>query len=400
MDKLPTSGADLTVGLEEEVFLIDRDTLDLAPCALEVLSRLEHDPRFKPELPASQLEILTPPSTTVPEAVRVLADGRRALLEQTGDDTCAIGSGVHPFAAIEGQLNGGERYARIEADYRSVARRQLVCALHVHVAVRGSDRALAVYNALRSHIPDVIALAANAPFQFGRDTGLATARPTIGSMLPRQGVPPAITSWPAFAEELSWGRAAGGVPDPKSWWWDLRPNLVHGTVEVRAADSQISTSDGAAVAAFVHCLAASLAYRHDAGEVLPTHLSWRIAENRWSACRDGMWGQMADLDTGYTEPTCERLQRLVDGLRPVAATAAARTPRRFVASLASSSASSHTRSVSTPTMSAASSTALRPLCRCATRRSVAAAVRALQASSTRSAARVTTSPISLPSTGA
>lgn len=320
MDQLPASDADLTIGLEEEVFLIDRHTLDLAPCALEVLRRLKHDQRFKPELPASQLEILTPPSTTVPEAVRVLADGRRALLEQTGDDTRAIGSGVHPFAAIEGQLNGGERYARIEADYRSVARRQLVCALHVHVAVRGSDRALAVYNALRSHIPEVIALSANAPFQFGRDTGLATARPTIGSMLPRQGVPPAIASWQAFADELSWGRAAGSVPDPKSWWWDLRPNVVHGTVEVRAADSQISTADGAAIAAFVHCLIASLAYRHDAGEVLPTHSSWRIAENRWSACRDGTRGQMADLDTGETEPTRERLQRLVDDLRPVAAT--------------------------------------------------------------------------------
>jgi glutamate---cysteine ligase / carboxylate-amine ligase len=123
----------------------------------------------------------------------------------------------------------------------------------------------------------------------------------------------------AFAADLRWGAKAGTVPDAGSWWWELRPNQTYGTLEVRVPDAQISTADGAAVAAFVHCLVGWLAARRDAGEKLPVHATWRIAENRSSACRDGVDGTMADLVTGAVEPTATRLERLVDALAPVAA---------------------------------------------------------------------------------
>jgi carboxylate-amine ligase len=307
----------LTIGLEEEVFLLDPESLDLAPCALEVLAGLGADPRFKPELPAAQIEILTPPSRCVADAVGVLADGRAALAAFCKDRVWPMAAGVHPFASADGRLNRGSRYDRIAAAYGMVARAQLVSALQVHVPVGGADRTLAVYNALRSYLPELAALAANAPFHGGRDTGLASVRPKISEALPRQGVPPPIASWEAFSGELRWGATAGTVLDAGMWWWELRPHPGFGTLEVRVADSQTTVAEAAGVAAAVHCLVAWLAARYDSGETLPCAPTWRIAENRWAACRDGVRGSLADLNTGESLPTCSRLRDLFDQLEPV-----------------------------------------------------------------------------------
>lgn len=310
---------DLTVGLEEEVLLYDPQSHELAPRAAELLGRLDGDPRFKLELPAAQLELLTPPASSVRDAAAVLRDGRRVLTECGEGLARVVGCGAPPVGPLEGELNAGDRYARITDDYRVIARRQLVCALQVHVAVRGAGRALAVYNRLRSLLPQFAALAANAPYQAGADTGMASIRPTISSMLPRQGVPPAIASWEQFAEELRWGARVGAVPEPRRWWWELRPHPEFGTLEVRVADTQLRPRDTAAVAAFVHCAVAWLAARHDAGEAMPPDPGWRIAENRWSAARDGVEGSMADLGSGALAETRAELARLLDTVAPFAA---------------------------------------------------------------------------------
>lgn len=311
--------SELTLGLEEEVMLLDSETLDLAPRAAEVLAALGGDARFKAELPAAQLEILTPPVVRVAEATEVLAAGRRRLGEMAGRGLVRAGAaGVHPFAAARGVLHGGERYDGIHAEYGPVAERQLVGGLQVHVAVRPGDRALAVYNALRSYLPEIAALAANAPFYEGVDSGLASVRPLICGMLPRQGVPPAIPSWEAWVEALRWGAAAGAVPEPRRWWWELRPHAAYGTLEIRVPDAQVTVVDAAGVAALVHSLVGRLAARYDAGEELPVAPSWRIAENRWSACRHGLSGRLADLATGEPVPTRERLRALLEELGPTA----------------------------------------------------------------------------------
>ena len=308
--------APLTVGIEEELMLLDPETLDLAPRARELLARLEGDPRFKPELPAAQIELLTPPAASVGEASLALAEGRATLAEAAAGLARPAGAGAHPFAAALGELDGAERYRPMREEYGPVARRQLVFGLHVHVRLSGAERALAVYNALRSYLPELAALAANAPFHEGRDTGLASIRPKISETLPRQGVPPPLEGLEELAAALAWGAAAGTMPEPRLWWWELRPHPLFGTLEVRVPDQQSTAADSAAIAAVVHSLVARLAERHDAGERLPVHPTWRIAENRWSAARHGLEGTLADLDTGEPSPARRRLYELLEELTP------------------------------------------------------------------------------------
>lgn len=306
------------VGIEEEVMLLDPETLELAHRASQVLEATAGDPRFKLELPASQLEILTAPLATVPEAAVALLDARRDLVAAAGENVSFAGAGAHPFSPGAGELNDGERYARVINDYRGVARHELVCAFQVHVSVGSSERALAVHNAARSYLPLLAALAAAAPFYEAVDTGLASVRPVICGLLPRQGIPPSIPSWDSYRETLAWGRAADAFPDPASYWWELRLNPRFGTLEFRVPDAQASVADGAAVAAVAQALVAWLGARHDAGEELDVDPDWRIAQNRWFACRDGITGELADLKTGERTKTRDLCHELLETLAPAA----------------------------------------------------------------------------------
>jgi carboxylate-amine ligase len=132
-------------------------------------------------------------------------------------------------------------------------------------------------------------------------------------------VPPAFATWEAFADALRWGAAAGTVPEPRRWWWELRPHATYGTLEVRVPDTQASVGDAAAIASVAAGLVGWLAARADAGDLGPPVPSWRIAENRWSACRDGVEGTLADLETGERAPTRERLRALLDAVAPYCA---------------------------------------------------------------------------------
>jgi carboxylate-amine ligase len=186
------------------------------------------------------------------------------------------------------------------------------------VAVSGGDRALAVFNALRSFLPELAALGANSPYWGRHHTRIASTRLQLNRSLLRHGVPPAFESWQAYADLVEWGFASGTMPDPSYHWWDLRLNPGLGTVEVRVADTQTEIGETAAIVALVQTLAAWLAGRYDAGERLPLHDCARIAESLWLGMRVGSPGELADLDTGEREPTTDRISRLVETLGPTA----------------------------------------------------------------------------------
>jgi carboxylate-amine ligase len=307
-----------TVGLEEELLLLDPATLAPKPCVDAVLERSGGSELLKRELPAAQIELLTRPHARVDDALAELATARAELLAAAEGIARPAGAALHPTAPAEADLNPGERYDRTHDRHASIARRQLLGSLQVHVAVGGADRTLAVYNALRGLLPELAALAAAAPFHENRDTGLASMRPLVGGMLPRQGVPPAFDGWDALEAELAWGRAAGAVEEPRMWWWELRPHFVHGTLELRVPDVQPTLAAAEGVAAFAVALVGRLTERYDAGEQLGAPATWRIEENRWAALRHGVEGTLADLDTGERRSTRERLLALVEDAEPFA----------------------------------------------------------------------------------
>jgi glutamate---cysteine ligase / carboxylate-amine ligase len=309
---------ELSFGVEEELMVLDAQTLDLAPRAPELLAKIGWGEAIKLELPASQLEIVTPPREEIPAIVADLGAGRARLRQAVAGRVKLLAAGAHPFAAPEGVLNREPRHERLEREYGRVARRQLVCGLHVHVGLRGAARVLAVYNAMRSHLPEIAALGANAPFRGGRDSGMASVRPLISGLLPRQGVPPAYASWEELASDLEWGERAGRLEGHRGWWWELRIHPQLGTLEVRVPDAQSTVADAAALVTTVCALVQRLAAAYDADELPGAVPAWRIGENRWSAARHGVDGTMLDLHSGRARPTRERLHELLEELRPFA----------------------------------------------------------------------------------
>jgi carboxylate-amine ligase len=305
-----------TVGLEEEILLVDPRTFEPAPVADRVLGRAQPAAAIKPELPASQVELVSTPRGSVAEAIDELRGARHALAAAADGIARPIAAALHPTAPEHTALAGTDRAADLSARYGPVAAQQLVAALQVHVAVGSADATLAVYNALRGHLPELAALAAAAPFHAGRDTGLASARPLVCGHLPRQGVPPAIDSWDDHAADLAWGAAGGAVAEPGWWWWELRPHVRYGTLEVRVPDVQPTLGHADAVATTAHALVRHLARRHADGEELGRPATWRIAENRFDSLHRGVEGEQIDLDTGDRRPTRRCLHDLLDRIEP------------------------------------------------------------------------------------
>lgn len=310
------AGLPLTVGLEEELILVDPVSLLPADAIEWVLEQLPGDRRFTAELRASQVELRTPVCATVAAARRELASSRRLLRAQLGDQLRVIAAGTHPTDAAPVVVTERERYRWIVGEWGWAVRRGHPSGLHVHVGVDDPDDALAVYNAVRSYLPELAALAANSPFFEGSESGLASTRLKLTEDLPRAGIPPAFVSWQSVAEFALWARTAGSAGDLSCLWWDLRPRPEYGTLEFRVADTQLCCSDSGAIAAICQTLVGMLVERRRRGLPLPVHESHRLAENRWRALRDGLDGTLIDPESGALQPTRSRVARLLSELEP------------------------------------------------------------------------------------
>jgi carboxylate-amine ligase len=308
----------LTVGIEEELLLLDPGSFLPVAAGEDVLARVGPDDRYRPELLRTMVELVTAPAATVAEAARELADARSTLVDLLDGGVRLAALGTHPFATDTSTVTPTARYLEIVDELRGVPT-PLRCGLHVHVALADADQAVTVHNAVRSYLPEIAALAANSPFFDGLDTGLSSVRLKLSDRFPRSGIPPAFPTWRAFAEFVAWGARGGVVRDPSYHWWDLRLNALWGTLEFRVADVQPTVGATAAVAAVCQSLVASLVSRLAAGEPLPADDSYRIAENRWRALRDGVDGALVDLRSGFARPTRERLTQLLDELECTAA---------------------------------------------------------------------------------
>ena len=310
--------APFTIGAEEEFLLVDSVSHEPLPAAERLLALSEGDSRFCRELRQSQIESISPTCVSVADLQRELASARKLLAARLEPSGLLVGAGTHPLATDPGPISDSPRYRAIAMDHPWAASHTLTCGLHIHVAVGGAERTLAVYNAMRGYLPELIALAANAPIFRGEISRLATVRPKLNQFLPRAGIPPAFESWRKLAEFMVWSRDGGAFSDGSYHWWDMRLNTRLSTIEVRAADTQTSVEDAGTVAALVQSLVFDLAARVDDGELLPTARDERIVENAWLATRDGTAGHLIDLETGMRVRTADRLRHLLERLLPAA----------------------------------------------------------------------------------
>jgi carboxylate-amine ligase len=295
--------SDLTVGAEEELLLLDPTTLEPAPASERVLAEAGESDAVRPELWSAQIEIVSGVHNSPGAVIADLQTARTRLLERLAGRLRIAGLGTHPLARPARAFHPGDRYAAIVERHGLGARiGALATGLHVHVAVSGADRALAVYNAMRAYAPIFTALAANAPFIAGEDSGLATVRPMLADALPRQGVGPYLASWASLEDLIRWGWRTDAIPDPAQLWWECRLNLRLGTIEMRAPDAQSSLDDAYGLIAFAHALVADLCERLDGGERLPMLDTLRIQENRWRAMRFGTGAELIDVGPDRTVP--------------------------------------------------------------------------------------------------
>ncbi|MEA2312731.1 MAG: glutamate---cysteine ligase / carboxylate-amine ligase [Solirubrobacteraceae bacterium] len=307
-----------TVGVEEEVMLLDPVTWMPASRSEEVLAALDEDivEHTAAETHGSAVELATDPHTTVAEVVAQLARLREGLAAGLGRLGLAGGvAGTHPLARWQDtEVSPGARYQFLYASMRELARREPTFALHVHVAVPDADAGLRALNGVRERLPILLALSANSPFWQGRDSGLASARTPVFATFPRTGPPRHFPTYAAYVEAIDVLLRTDAIPEPTFVWWDVRLQPALGTLELRIMDAQTRVTDTAGLAALVQALV-----RHEAleGSAEPPSAREVLEENRFLAARDGMQAKLVDAEAGGRRVALrEVLHDLLDACAP------------------------------------------------------------------------------------
>jgi carboxylate-amine ligase len=318
------NGRDFTVAVEEEFAILDRETLELANRFEELQAAARGGPleeHLVGELIASEIEVRTGRCESFAEASARMADRRAQLYDVAlSCDAALAATGTHPWSRWQDQrIIDTPHYRRNDEILRYVVWRNNTFGLHVHIGIRGADRAVAVCNLLRNFLPELLAVSASSPFVEGVNSGLHSARTEVFTrMFPRCGVPDAYDGWAGFERYVRFLYDTRSIDEHTQLWWSVRPHLAYPTVEIRICDAQPDLAEAQSLAALGYTLAARLARAHDEGEpveLLPHRL---IEENFWRAIRYGLSGELIDLTTGDVRPARAHLERLLEWVLPVA----------------------------------------------------------------------------------
>jgi len=333
------TGPSYTVGVEEEMMIVDGESFDLVNAIESLLedagaADVQHpDGDVKPELMESVLEIATKPCPDVPAAAEQLHTLRNQVRELAAKRGLTIGSaGTHPFARWEDQrIVARPRYRDLISALRFVARQELIFGMHVHVGVDDPDKAIYIANGMRVHVAVLQALSANSPFWRGDETGLLSTRTPIFRAFPRVGMPPAYAGWEDYERQVEFMVASGVMEDYTYLWYDVRPHPNLGTVEIRCCDSQTRVEHTIALTALIQAMVKELAERFDSGKPLSDYPWQMLDENKWLAARHGLGAELVDLPSServgakaLTRRLLERLtahaqdlggERALDGIR-------------------------------------------------------------------------------------
>jgi carboxylate-amine ligase len=318
-------GTDFTVSVEEEFALLDPESLDMVNRYEELRAAIDETPlrdNVAGELIASEIEIKTGRQPSVLAAIEALPE-RRAELQSVADRLgIALGTtGSHPWVDWKEQrIIDTPHYRRNDELLRYVVWKNTTFGLHVHVGIRGAERAIAVVNGVRNWLPELLAISASSPFAEGVNTGLHSARTQIFTrFFPRCGLPDTFASWDSYERYVRFLYETGSIDEHTQLWWSVRPHLGFPTVEIRICDAQPDVAEAQALTALAVSLIARVARAHDEGEPVPEQPHRLLEENLWRAIRYGLSGELIDLERGEALPARARIERLVDWVAPVAA---------------------------------------------------------------------------------
>ena len=323
------SSQDFTIGLEEEFAILDPRTLELEHRFEDVMAACQRDEVLAEaaagELIASEVEIRSGRSETFGEAVEHQRERRARLFDLVGGMGLTLGAmGTHPWANyLEQRIIDTPHYNRLRHELGYVAQRNNTWSLHLHMGVRGADRAIAVCDRLRELLPLLLAVSANSPFLDRRDTGLHSVRSEIFTRtFPRCGVPSPFVDWATYAGFVDTLQRAGSVIESTQLWWSVRPHHSFGTVEVRICDAQTRGEESFALAELIAACIAQAALDYDEhgydGKGAPL-ADREIEENLWRAIRYGAGGRMIDFRRGEEVPTRSLLDQVLAWAEPARA---------------------------------------------------------------------------------
>jgi carboxylate-amine ligase len=318
-----TEAEQFTIGLEEELFLVDADTLDCVESMPEAFieeAKAALGERVRREIIVSMLEIVTRAHSSLSAAGDELRGVRLELAAIASRHGLALlACGTHPFSDWRRQtLTPRPRYAEVATALGAVSKRIHVCGLHVHVALPDPARRISVMNRAQAFLPLLLALSTSSPFWLGSATGLKSYRSAAYDESPRTGLPIRFADMAEFERFVEKMRGAGFIPDQSFLWWAIRPSLRYPTLELRIADSCTDWRDSIAIAALYRCLVHALVRDASLGASWEEH-HWLVNnENRWQAIRYGLAGTVLDPTAGSTRPMPDRVRDMLDLLQPSA----------------------------------------------------------------------------------
>ena len=320
------ASTDFTVGIEEEFGILDPGTLSLAHRFEELKDAAADDEVLADavagELIQSEIEIRSGRGEDFADAVARQREARARLFRLASErDLLLAATGTHPWSPWQEQrVIDTDHYRRVEQDLQYVAWRNNTFSVHVHVGVRGADRAVLVCDRLRALLPELLALSSNSPFLDGRDSGLHSARTQIFTKsFPRCGIPEAFGGFRAYADYVDFLVRTRSIVEHTQLWWSVRPHHAYGTVEVRICDAQTSAEGSTALAGLIVACVAQAALDLDEGVPYEPPPGRLIEENFWRAIRYGLDGKLIDLERAEEYPAVAIADRLLAWTAPARA---------------------------------------------------------------------------------
>ena len=310
----------LTLGVEIELQLIEKATLNLAPRADELLKATQHLKKVKPEFYLSTVEVNTDKCITVLDIEQDLQSTLtelNPLAEKLG--VALSTTGVHPFAKYSDCIiSPTERYQELIDRNQWLTRRMTVYGLHVHLGMASGDDCIRYNNFFMYFTPHLLALSASSPFWQGADTGLSSCRPTTYEALPTAGQPYHVRNWKEFENLYESLKKCGSINTMKDLWWDLRPSPGYGTLEIRVCDGCATLYETLAITAFIHALAHWFADRGSWLESVNYPPRWLSRENKWRVIRYGLDAELVMNTNGKTKRLRDDIEEWVEKLNPYA----------------------------------------------------------------------------------